>query len=180
MTPAAAASQRVVVLVDGSNVARTREWGAIADTREDHDLRRRLVDAICSWAGSQDHDVVVAFDGAGPWAPGVVRASPRVEVEGTGAASGDAVLERRAQQLRLGHRAHWIVTSDNALRQVAGAGADRQLDSAAFVGLLADPRLDEPEPGAAAPVESPARSQLGDTLSDDVRARLERMRRGQH
>ncbi|MCW2962697.1 MAG: YacP-like domain [Thermoleophilia bacterium] len=177
--PRAAGADRPVVLIDGSNVARTSEWRRAAGTREDHDLRRKLVDAVCSWAGSQDHDVVMAFDGVGPWAPGVVRASERVEVEGTGAASGDAVLERRARVLHAAGRRHWVVTSDGALRMVAGARADRILGSDEFVALLLDPSLDEPQPDTAPRVEPEPGSRLGDSLSDDARSRLERMRRGE-
>jgi predicted RNA-binding protein with PIN domain len=171
---------RVVVLVDGSNVARTGGWRRFARTADDHELRRRLVDAICSWAGREDHEVVIAFDGAGPWHAGTVRASVQVEVEGTGATSGDAVLERRARALRDAGAVHWIVSSDRAVAAVAGAGADRVLDSEDFVALLGDPSRDAPtrDEDRAAP-NGPAGSSIADALGADARARLERLRRGE-
>ena len=166
-------SARVVVLVDGSNVARCGAWLRGHRGVADPDLRRRLVDRITSWASSHDHDVVVAFDGAGPWRPGSIRVTPRVEVVGSGPAEGDDLLEQRAAELRRTRRPHWVVTSDGAVRHVAGAGADRTIASDDFVA-----ELDVAAPIERAPVQLQP-SRLVDTLDDDVRAKLERLRRGE-
>jgi predicted RNA-binding protein with PIN domain len=171
------------VLVDGSNVARCAAWlRQVGDAaRDDATLRRRLVDATCSWAAAHGHDVHVAFDGAGPWRPGVVRITPQVEVIGSGAREGDDVLERLAADLRRRGVAHWLVTNDGALRQVAGIGADRVIRSDDFVLELAaspDPATNAAHDSASVTFEPPPGTALSEALDPEVRARLERIRRG--
>lgn len=169
-----------LVLVDGSNVARCGAWrSAHADAGSDHDLRRRLVDAAAGWAASSGHDVVVTFDGAGPWRPGRVRITMQLEVQGSGGAEGDDLIERQAALAGSEGRAYWLVSNDRALRMVAGAQAERTLDSDAFARLLTA----RPPVVAAADVDREGTVTAGptrivETLDADVRARLERMRRG--
>lgn len=165
-----------MVLVDGSNVARCESWRRqVGEGASDHDLRLRLVDAICSWAAGEGYEVQVAFDGAGPWRPGSVQASDLVEVIGTGAREGDDVVERLAADYRRADRTHWVVSSDQALRQVAGAGAERVVGADEFVTAVAAPPTGvDPERATGRAVQS----RLSESLPEDVRARLERMRRG--
>lgn len=162
-----------LVLVDGSNVARCGAWRARNDDADDVTLRRRLVDAISSWAAREAHATFITFDGAGPWRPGSVAISDAVEVFGTGGVEGDDVLARRAIEAVRARESYWLVTSDRALGLLAGGGADRSVSADEFVELLA-PAARTPY----APGEPPSPTRLRDTMTDDVRSRLERMRRG--
>lgn len=164
-----------LVIVDGSNVARCDGWRARAGAEDDHDLRRRLVDALCTWAPLAGVQVHVVFDGAGPWRAGKVRATEDVMVIGSGRADGDDVVERRAANAHRDGQAYWIATSDRELQQVAGGGADRVLSAEDLVAELAAVPNDAPESHSEA---GPAGSTIGADLDDDVRARLERLRRG--
>lgn len=175
----AKASRVTLVLVDGSNVARCTAWrarmGAAAD---DVLLRRRLVDAIVSWAGRLGHEACITFDGAGPWRAGSTTVAPGVEVVGSGGREGDEVVEQRARQAGRAGRSVWVVTSDVPLQRVAGAHADRTIAADAFVAELdvaQDPSGDEPRSAQDASPGSP----LAGALSPEVRARLEQLRRGQ-
>lgn len=166
----------ILVLVDGSNVARCAEWRVAAGTQDDMALRRGLVDAVCSWAPGAEARVDIVFDGAGPWRAGKVSASPEVRVIGSGRAEGDDVLERRAANAHRARERYWLVTSDRALQEVAGARAERILDADAFVAGLGAPAVDRSQ---AAVAGSQPGTRLSETLDADVRARLERLRRGE-
>jgi predicted RNA-binding protein with PIN domain len=170
-----------LVLVDGSNVARCAAWRAANPVADDVALRRRLVDAIGSWAARAGHRAFVTFDGSGPWRPGSVRISGEVEVFGTGGVEGDDVIAQRAVSAVRSKTPYWLVTSDRGLSLLAGGGADRTIRADDFVevelgvarsrstsGATADRAVEERQPG----------SRLGESVDDDVRAKLERMRRG--
>jgi predicted RNA-binding protein with PIN domain len=166
-----------LVLVDGSNVARCSAWRRANEHADDVMLRQRLVDAIGSWAGARAFDVFVTFDGAGPWHPGSVQVTDRVEVFGTGSVEGDDVVAKRAVRSVRAREAYWLVTSDHELQLLAGGGADRVLNADDFV--LVELGVDEPAGETRATTfEAPAGTRLAETLDDDVRAKLERMRRG--
>lgn len=147
--------------------------------------RRRLVDAVASWAGAGGMDVLLAFDGAGPWRPGRTTIGPGLVIEGSGSGqSGDDILERAAAEARAAVRTHWVVSSDRTLCDVAGAGAERVIDADTFVavwlagtGVGADPDGGAASPGIDAAGEG-AGTTVGGLLDDDVAARLERLRRG--
>lgn len=173
-------SAPVLVIVDGSNVARCSAWRAANEdvAGRDDDLRLRLVDAVCGWAARVEVQVQLVFDGAGPWRAGKLRASEAVQVIGSGRADGDAVLERRAAIAHRAGRTFWVATSDRALQQVAGARAERILDADAFVAELGPTRAAEPPASDVQVVVEPG-TRLAETLDADVRARLERMRRGE-
>ncbi len=166
----------VLVLVDGSNVARCGAWRTRHADGDDIELRQRLVDALCSWAPVAGVEVHVVFDGAGPWRAGKIRATESVIVIGSGRAEGDDVLERRASNAHRDGRTYWVATSDRALQQVAGARADRVIDADDLVHELVQARASE-TPSIDEP-RRPATSQLGADLDDDTRAKLERLRRG--
>lgn len=167
-----------LVLVDGSNVARCEPWRAANPEADDQMLRTRLVDAIGSWAGAQGHDALITFDGAGPWRPGLVRVTAHVDVLGTGSTEGDDVIARRAVQAVRAGEAYWIVTSDHELRQLAGGGAERMVRADEFVTveLGHSMAISDESPARG---DAPAATRVVETLDDDVRSRLERMRRGE-
>lgn len=178
-------SDRVVVLVDGSNVARCSAWrAACAAGADDVELRRRLVDAVAGWAALEDHDVVLVFDGAGPWAAGRTRVDSRTEVEGSGARSGDSVLERRAAAFARAGRRTWIASDDGEVRAVAGARAELVIRSEELVHHLKQAsQVQAPPPppttrGTGDGTPPPARPGISGLIDDDVRAKLERIRRG--
>lgn len=167
-----------LVLVDGSNVARCRAWRQVHRDADDIALRRRLVDAISSWAARSDHHAFVTFDGAGPWRPGSVRVSDAVEVFGTGGVEGDDVIARRAVAAVRTKTPYWLVTSDRELSMLAGGGADRTVRADAFVEVELGPGPSGSGPSSVT-VDLPAGTQLAQTLDDEVRAKLERLRRGE-
>jgi predicted RNA-binding protein with PIN domain len=169
-----------LVLVDGSNVARCGPWRAAHPDADDVALRRRLVDAIAGWAARAGHRAFVTFDGAGPWRPGSVRISDAVEVFGTGGVEGDDVIARRAVEAVRSKTAYWLVTSDRELALLAGGGADRTIRADEFVMVELGVGASGTEAASSSvTVEAPAGTRLAESLTDDVRSRLERMRRGE-
>lgn len=167
----------LVVLVDGSNVARCAAWVAhVGSDRADHELRRALVDAVASWTATAhvvDRTVVV-FDGAGPWRAGETSVGSAVIVAGSGTRSGDDLVEAHAARLARAGARWWVVSSDRLLQSVAGARAERSIGADDFVVELTAARGESPAPAPPAPTDPGIAGLVG----DDVRARLERMRRG--
>jgi hypothetical protein len=106
-----------VVLVDAENVRRSL-WPNIPPTE--------LVELCRTWAAEQEHEVEVVFDGPAP--EGAI---------GSGDESADAWLIRRAEELARQGETYWLVTSDRALREDAGAGAERTIGGGAFARELA-------------------------------------------
>jgi predicted RNA-binding protein with PIN domain len=166
-----------VVLVDGSNLAH-RIANDTATSVEDR--RRELVDRICSWGAGLGHEVVVTFDGQGPYGAGSRQVTPEVEIFGTGPKDADGVLERRARAVRRAGRAVWLVTDDVALRRVAGAGADRITAGTEFLELLTlDARQQRDSSTERPPAAAPPRdTRLADGVDAETWNRLERLRRG--
>lgn len=169
----------VVVIVDGSNVARCSGWRAAAGTNAEHDLRRKLVDAVANWiAGAPDADEVqLVFDGAGPWAAGPTQITPVVTVIGSGKRSGDEVVISIARERAGGGDDLWIVSSDREVRDIAGASAHRDLDSEAFVRVVLAARTSTTSAEAAEP--PPLRRGISELVDERTRAKLERLRRGE-
>lgn len=180
---------RTLVLVDGTNIAHALAWTGSAAPRAGggrraavEDAARRLVDASVGWAARADVDVLVTFDGAGPFGAGELRCSPSAVVVGTGSRDADSVLEDHASATCRSGGRWWLVTSDRALREVAGAGADRVLGARAWlreIGLDGEGPSAPPEElrGTDAPGTAGS-SSVRASLDDEVRARLERLRRG--
>ena len=163
-----------LVLVDGSNVARSAAWGDASGLADVIDLRRRLVDAVCGWAAEGGRPCLVTFDGAGPWRPGSIQVTDLVEVRGSGPDTGDDVIEREAAACARDGLVHWLVTDDAAVRAVAGARAERVLSTQDFVAELggSDSIVD-------APSMEPPSTRLSGRLDARTLAKLERMRRGE-
>jgi predicted RNA-binding protein with PIN domain len=135
-------------LFDGYNLLHA---GSFADQRE-------LTDALASFVAMRGARGVVVWDGAGTDAqigPLAVRYAPHA----------DAVLERLAAEHRATEEV-CLVSSDFAVRGTSGQEVQKR-SSLSFIGDLEAPRHSESHG-----------SRLGDSLDDETRARLERLRRG--
>lgn len=179
-------SGRVVVLVDGSNVARSDAWTEVlrrAVAELPHDLRggfvadprSRLLDWLLAWTTHAAVDIVVVFDGEGPLGAGRTQWNHGYLVIGSGATEGDTVVEQEAARLAREGAEVRLVTDDRALANVAGAHAHVVHDVSHFVAEL-QAEYEQPEVDRLEAVVVETR--LADTVDDDVRTRLERMRRG--
>ena len=100
------------VYVDGRNVQRS-QWPNLSD--------EELVERCRDWAERHGHEVVLVFDGEAP--AGAI---------GSGGESADDWLIREVPK----HPGAWLVTSDRALREAAGANAGRLIGGGAFLGEL--------------------------------------------
>jgi hypothetical protein len=110
-----------VVLVDAENVRRSL-WPNIPASE--------LVELCRTWAAEQGHEVEVVVDGQAP--AGAI---------GSGDESADTWLIRRAEVLAREGETYWLVTSDRALRDAAGARAERTIGGGAFARELAALRV---------------------------------------
>lgn len=162
----------VTWLVDGSNVARSAAWRAVAG--HDDERRARLVDAVVAWAARERVRVVLAFDGVGPLRAGSAAASPDVEVVGSGDREADELLRRRASRLRRDGVGLVVVTGDHPLRDSIARSEREACGVDRFAADLLARHASSPRPGDGPPRDT----QLRDGLDADVRARLERLRRG--
>ena len=123
-----AVGEFVTVLIDARNVLRS-QWPNIPD--------QEVVELCRAWARAAGHRAVVVFDGAAPGGlVGERRLGPDCVVVGTGATSADDWLERTAAECRASGRRHWLVTSDRALREEAGRGAERTVGGGTFARAL--------------------------------------------
>ena len=110
----------MTVLVDARNVLRSK-WPNIPEDE--------LVDLCSAWAARHGYRVVVVFDGRAPGGlVGEREVDAHCAVVGTGAESADSWLERAAGELDR----YWLVTSDRALRDAAGRGAERTIGGGTF------------------------------------------------
>jgi predicted RNA-binding protein with PIN domain len=111
------------VLVDGRNVLRS-QWPNIP--------AEELAELACRWAEENGVRAEVVFDGRAPAYPD----SEHCTVLGTSGESADEWLTRRAEELRADGARFWLVTSDRALREAAGVGADRTIGGGSFANEL--------------------------------------------
>jgi predicted RNA-binding protein with PIN domain len=114
------------VLVDARNVLRSR-WPNLPE--------EELVERARAWAERNSHPIVLVFDGRAPG--GVVgekQLDQRTVLVGSGGESADDWLIREAA----GYPGAWLVTSDRALRDAAGAGASRLIGGGAFLRELGE------------------------------------------
>lgn len=100
------------VFVDGRNVQRS-QWPNLSD--------EELVERVRAWAGRHGHDAVIVFDGEAP--AGAI---------GSGPESADDWLIREVPK----HPGAWLVTSDRALRNEAGADTERIIGGGGFLSEL--------------------------------------------
>ena len=114
-----------LVFVDGRNVQRS-QWPNLSD--------EQLVERARAWAESNDHELVVVFDGATGGRVGEERLDERTTLVGTGRESADDWLIREVPN----HPGAWLVTSDRALREAAGARAGRVVGGGSFLRALDD------------------------------------------
>jgi hypothetical protein len=161
------------IFIDGSNVVRSGAWITATPQRDDDARLRLLIDACASWVGSAGMHATLFFDGT---LPGITsRSIPQLlDVRASGSRPADDLLEQAASEARASGATYWIVSADRAIADVAGAHAQRVLAPAEFVTLILQP----PEEGSAAQEGTSRGTQLGDTLDDDTRDALERLRRG--
>jgi hypothetical protein len=118
----------VVVLVDARNVLRSR-WPNVPE----HELLERC----CAWATEAGRRAVVVFDGRAPGdLVGERELADGCLAVGTGGESADDWLIRAAADLEQRGEPYWLVTSDRALRQAAGAAAERVIGGGSFVREL--------------------------------------------
>ena len=114
----------VTVLVDARNVLRSR-WPNIGE--------QELVDLCSSWAKRNGVCAVVVFDGEAPSGlTGERHSSPQCVLVGSGSETADEWLVRTATECEERGRPYWLVTSDRALRAVAGRGAERIVGGGSF------------------------------------------------
>jgi predicted RNA-binding protein with PIN domain len=113
-----------LVFVDGRNVQRS-QWPNLSD--------EQLVERCRAWAERNGHELVLVFDGqALDGLVGEERLDERTTLVGTARESADDWLIRELPN----HPGAWLVTSDRALREAAGAEAERLIGGGAFLRLL--------------------------------------------
>jgi predicted RNA-binding protein with PIN domain len=112
----------VLVLIDARNVLRS-QWPNIPE--------EELVERACAWAKRKGVRALVVFDGQAPSGE-----NDHCSVVGTGGESADEWLAREAENLRAEGARFWLVTSDRALREAAGRGAERTIGGGSFANEL--------------------------------------------
>jgi predicted RNA-binding protein with PIN domain len=116
------------VLVDARNVLRS-QWPNIPE--------RELVELCREWAEAQGVRVIVVFDGEAPGGlVGEQEVAQQCLLVGTGSESADDWLVRAAAELRASDEPFWLVTSDRALRELAGEGAEKAVGGGSFAREL--------------------------------------------
>jgi predicted RNA-binding protein with PIN domain len=155
-------------VLDGDNITHVR--GAGSDYIR---AREQLVGDVAGFASEAGIDVVLVFDGEGRG-----RQIGRVRVVHSGRETADTVIERLAHR-RAGEGAAsaggvTVVSNDAVLRHVAQRGGVHAMRAREFLDRLGAAPAQRP----AAP-ETRGRTTLADTLDPEVRAALERMRRGE-
>jgi predicted RNA-binding protein with PIN domain len=96
------------------------------------------VELCRSWSAAEDVDSLIVFDGAAPGrVVGELELDERCLLVGTGDQTADEWIEQRARELAEARRSYWLVTSDRALRAVAGIGAERTIGGGTFARRLA-------------------------------------------
>jgi predicted RNA-binding protein with PIN domain len=150
-------------VIDGDNVAHVR-----GGSEEYERVRAELVAAVVDHAARSGAETVLVFDGHG-------RESKlgATTVRYAGTETADTLIERLAHRSQH-DREVTVVSSDTVLRHVAQRGGVHAMSAREYVDRLAAPAAPE-----AAPDRGPQRFQLADTVDPEVRAALERLRRGE-
>ena len=121
--------------------------------------REELADQLASFVALRGARGILVFDGAG-------EDETRGPLEVRYAPHADALLERLAAEYRQGERV-CLVSSDFAVRGTSGQEVMKR-SSRTFLRELEPARHEESRP-----------TRVGDHLDPEIRARLERMRRGE-
>ena len=117
---------KTTVLVDARNVLRS-QWPNLPE--------EELVSQATDWARRNGREVVLVFDGKAPG--GIVGSERRDSITtlvGTGGESADDWLIRETP----GYPGAWLVTSDRALREAAGAHASKLVGGGSFLRQLVE------------------------------------------
>lgn len=126
----------VTVLIDARNVLRS-EWPNRSEAE--------LVEQVRAWVEAVGVRAVLVFDRR---APENIDPGRRVRIVGSGAESADDWIVRAAKKFAGVGRPYRLVTSDRALRRVAGAQADDVVGGGTFARIL---RTLGPTSGPSAP-----------------------------
>jgi predicted RNA-binding protein with PIN domain len=160
------------LIIDGYNVlCGAPRYSALAENDMDGARERLIADLGARVAEGQD--VTVVFDGGGnPSSEGVPSEIGGVTVIFSPHGSeADAVIESLASAAREAGDSVEVVTSDSATRWAAGGGSVTVTRAASFAR-----ELEGDESAWRRESEAPRRrATVADTLTDDVRARLDRL-----
>ena len=150
-------------VIDGDNVAHVR-----GGSEQYERVRAELVAAVVDHAARSGAETVLVFDGHG-------RDSKlgATTVRYAGAETADTLIERLAHRSQH-DREVTVVSSDTVLRHVAQRGGVHAMSAREYVDRLAAPAAPD-----APRDRGPQRFQLADTVDPEVRAALERLRRGE-
>lgn len=164
-----------VLIVDGYNLIGASEEYRSLMRRDPESARRRIVDAIASYAGG-GWDATVVFDAASnPEADGVPRDEGGVTVVFSPAGmSADSVVEALARGLRDEGRRVRVITSDAASRHTVAGPLLQVSSSSAFLTELEGARADAADLASG----GPRRATVADAIEPSIRAILLRIRDG--
>jgi uncharacterized protein YaiI (UPF0178 family) len=116
----------VLVFVDANNVRRS-QWPNLSEDE--------LIERVRAWAERNGHEAVIVFDHRAPGRiEGEQRLDARTTLVGSGKESADEWLIREVPR----QPGAWLVTSDRALREAAGASAGRLSGGGSFLRELDD------------------------------------------
>jgi predicted RNA-binding protein with PIN domain len=150
-------------VIDGDNVCHLRGPG------DDYQRARELLVAeISGYMAQTGIDAVVVLDGHG-----TNRQIARTRVTYSGRETADTIIERLAHR-HAADREVTVVSSDSVLRHVAQRSGVHAMSAREFSDRLAAAPRERLQPQPAA-----GRRLLGDLLDPEVRAALERIRRGE-
>ena len=150
-------------VIDGDNVAHVR-----GGSEEYERVRAELVAAVVDHAARSGAETVLVFDGHGR-----DNKLGATTVRYAGTETADTLIERLAHRSQH-DREVTVVSSDTVLRHVAQRGGVHAMSAREYVDRLAAPAAPD------APSErGPQRFQLADTVDPEIRAALERLRRGE-
>ena len=150
-------------VIDGDNVAHVR-----GGSEEYERVRAELVAAVVDHAARSGAETVLVFDGHGR-----DNKLGATTVRYAGIETADTLIERLAHRSQH-DREVTVVSSDTVLRHVAQRGGVHAMSAREYVDRLAAPAAPD-----APPPRGPQRFQLVDTVDPEVRAALERLRRGE-
>ncbi len=151
-------------IIDGDNVCHLR--GGSDDYQR---AREQLVAEVAGYMAQLGIDAFVVLDGHGR-----SRSIGRTQLTHSGRETADTVIERLAFR-HAANREVTVVSSDAVLRHVAQRGGVQAMSAREFIDRL----VAAPRERIDAPPTSRDRRLLGDALDPEVRAALERMRRGE-